>query len=211
LNYHVIMRHSDPPPGELLVPLPFARDQLPPVSQFRSTWLVSSLNAVRDRGLMDAYLRGLAPSLHDTLTTMVAGSWVPIAVAVAHYTACDRLPLTPSEQTEMGRGVSRHAKQTLLSTAVRLAAHALPGTSLAQLPRLWGRMFVGGGTAVYKLGPKDARIEMIAGPLAGIGYFKNGLRGVLLGVGELFSSKVYVLEIPRLCNATTIVFRTSWV
>jgi hypothetical protein len=199
--------------GEVFLPLPAPRNKLAPTSQFRSTWIVSSQNALKQRGLFDRYLDLLPPNHRDTLAVAIVGGWMPIEVAVAHYRACEELALPAGDQLEIGRAVSRYLDNTLLSTAVRLArtSGATMWTPLSQLHRLWDRMFVGGGVCVYKVGPKEARIEFHECTLAPIGYFRTGLRGVLLGVGEHFSQRLYVNEIPRVSSGTSVVFRGSWV
>lgn len=195
------------------MPLPAPRSRLAPTSQFRSTWVVSSQNALKHRGLFDRYL-ALVPAAHrDALAVAIVGGWLPIEIAKAHYQACEDLALPAGEQLEIGRAVSRYLDNTLLATAVRVARNTgtTMWTPLGQLHRLWDRMFVGGGVAVYKVGPKEARVEFHECTLAPIGYFRTGLRGVLLGVGEHFSQKIYVNEIPRVSSGTSIVFRGSWV
>jgi hypothetical protein len=187
--------------------------EMVPTSQFRTTWIVSSQNTLRDRGHHDRYLSLLDKQHRDELATMIVGGWAPMPVAIAHYDACEALDLPASERLAIGRAVTKHLNQTLLLTAVRLATHsgATMWTPLAQFRRLWDRMFVGGGVVVYKLGPKEARMEIHGCGLAHIPYFRAGFQGVLLGVGELFTQRVYVREVPRPGSKTTLVFRSSWV
>lgn len=198
---------------EVFVPLPAPKHQLPPTTQFRSTWIVSSQNTLRERGHYDRYVELLPPELRETITMTIVGAWLPIEHAVAHYTACDRLELSAADRVELGRAVTKHLDQTLLSTAARLAtsAGATVWTPLGQIRRLWERMFVGGGMAVYKLGPKETRIEVHGCALAPIAYFRTGLQGVLQGIGERFCQKLYVSEIPRMTTPTSIAYRGSWV
>jgi len=198
---------------EVFLPLHVPRNQLVPTSQFRSTWVVSSQNTLRDRGHYHRYLELLPAEHREALSMMIVGGWVPIDVAEAHYGTCEALDLPSSERLAIGRAVTKHLNQTLLSTAVRLATHsgATVWTPLSHFYRLWNRMFVGGGVTVLKLGPKEARIEVLDCTLAHIPYFRTGLQGVLLGVGELFASRLYVREVPRVGSATTIHFRASWV
>src|SRR3954470_3313458 len=90
-------------PKEAPVPAPLVRE----ATQFRSTWLTSSLRALRERQLLDPYFAHLPRSLHETVRASVAGTWLPIDVALAHYEACDSLKLPLSEQLAMGREVTR--------------------------------------------------------------------------------------------------------
>jgi hypothetical protein len=181
-------------------------------TQFKSTWIVSSQNALRARGLGQRYLSALPPEHREALELAIVGSWLPIAVAEAHYRACDSLDLGASEQLEMGRDVAKRLERTLLGTAVRVARQAgvTVWTPMSQLHRLWDRMFIGGGAAIYKIGPKEARIEFVGCSLAPIAYFRTGLRGVLLGVGSGFTNKLYVAEVPS-PSPDSIRLRASWV
>ena len=120
--------------GEVFLPLPAPRNKLPSTTQFRSTWIVSSQNALKQRGLFDRYL-DLLPAKHkDALAVAIVGGWMDIDIAEAHYRACDELVLSASDQLEIGKNVSRYLDHTLLQTAVRLARStgATVWTPLAQ-------------------------------------------------------------------------------
>lgn len=213
-------RRSTMPPSsrreieeEVFLPLPMPRRLIEPTSKFKSTWIVSSQNAIRARGLFDRYLAAIPAEHKEALELAIVGSWLPIEVAIAHYQACDQLELSAADQLELGRNVSKQLERTLLGTAVRVARQAGVSvwTPLSQLHRLWDRMFIGGGAAVYKVGPKEARIEVVSCSLAHISYFRTGLRGVLLGIGSVFTQKLYVNEVPSRSTPDSIVFRGSWV
>jgi hypothetical protein len=198
---------------EVFLALPSPRDRLAPTTSFRSTWLVSSLETLRAHDLVERYFE-LLPAEHEpAMRSIIAGAWVPIDLAIAHYETCDRLGLTPGEQLRIAREVTGRSQSTVLSFATSLArgVGATPWTALGHFQRLWDRMFEGGGVAVYKLGPKEVRIEMLGCRLAHVQYFRAGLRGVVLGVGELFARTIYVTEVPTPKEPTSIVFRGSWV
>ena len=59
-------------------------------SRFRSSWLASSMHALRARGYFQAYRAGL-PRFHGPVFESVAGTWLPIGIAVAHDETIDRL------------------------------------------------------------------------------------------------------------------------
>lgn len=174
---------------------------------------MSSQNTLRTCHHHERYLSLLPVEHREALSMMMVGEWLPIEIAVAHYQACEALELPGEERVAIGKAVSKHLDHTLLSTAVRLATQtgATVWTPLSQFYRLWNRMFVGGGIIIYKLGPKEARIEILSCTLASIPYFRAGLQGVLLGIGEMFAQRLYVREVPRVPNPTTIIFRASWV
>jgi hypothetical protein len=197
---------------EALVPFATKRGLVPRTTEFRSTWLASSLLALRERQLLDRYLEALPREHHDAVLGTVAGVWLPAEVSVAHYTAVETLGLTVPEQIAIGEDVARHAQGTVLSVAVRLAKEAgvTPWTVLVRLPGLWNRIWVGGAIAIFKLGPKEARVEIAGWTSAHIPYCRNAMRGVLSGLLQLFCGRVYVHEIPALCTPLTLGYRVSW-
>jgi hypothetical protein len=63
---------------------------------------------------------------------------------------------------------------------------------------------------VTKLGPKEARAELVGYPLARIGYVKAGVGGIMRGVTELVAKRVYVQRVANLSSDTTLAYRLSW-
>jgi hypothetical protein len=188
------------------------RSTVPVTTQFRSTWLSSSLRALRERKLIDQYLAYLPEEHHEAVLTTVVGVWLPSAIAVAHYEACDRLGLTEAEQLSIGSEVGKHAQGTVFSVAVNLAkgAGVTPWTLLARLPGVWERIWVGGGVAIVKLGPKEARVEIGGWQCSRVSYTRVAMRGVIAGLVDLFSAKAYVRQLTPLCTALTLGYRISW-
>lgn len=199
---------------EVIVPFPNGATRLtvPAASAFRSTWLSSSLRALRERRLLDRYLANLPPQYHESVLTTVAGVWLPTEVATAHYRACQELGLSEEDQLAIGEEVGKHAQGTVLGTAVRLARDVgvTPWVIIERFPQVWARVWVGGGVAVYKLGPKDARLEIAGWPCASIPYLRTAMRGVTGGLIGLFCKKAFVLPLPKLCSPTALAYRFSW-
>jgi hypothetical protein len=198
---------------EVFLPFPRPRATIADATRFRSTWLTASQAALRERGHGDAYVLHLDAAHKDALLTVVPGIWVPMDLARAHYTACDALALSTEELIDVGMGATRRVNATALSLAVRLAkgSGVTPWTILAQVQRLWDRTSDGGGIAVYKLGPKEARVEVVGYPLAYLRYNRITFRGIVGAVIELFCQKAYVREVPKLCDRRSLGFVLSWV
>lgn len=202
-----------PPAEEVHLPFPApAKDQVPLASQFRSTWLTSSLKAIKAHQRMPDYLAQLPTAYHETIANSVAGAWLPIAVALAHYDACDQLAFAPLEIFVIGREVNTAAQASVLGTLTKLAsgAGATPWTAISQFQRLWDRVWVGGGVGAFKLGPKEARVEIVGWPCARSTYIRHAMRGVLGGMLDLFCTKAYVAELPRYCTPNTLGYRCAW-
>ena len=88
------------------MPLASPRGRAPSVSGVKSTLITASLVAIRQMGWEERYHQALPPDRHDVLRSLVAGSWSPIELAKAHYTACDKMRLTcRPEMIKMGEDV----------------------------------------------------------------------------------------------------------
>ena len=193
---------------EDLLPFP---ERIRPLRHVRSTLLLASLQSLRDAHHFDRYVNALSPAHRDVLLGAVAGVWIDVAHAAAHYEACTRLGLSPESQVELGRGTFVRTKVTILGTSVRLAQNAgvTPWTVLPHFQRFWSRGLDGGAIRIARLGPKDAQMDLKSCSLVDIDYFRNGLRGLVTGMMELFCRKAYLRERPARASAT-VSFRAQW-
>jgi hypothetical protein len=185
------------------------RHAVPVVSSFRSTWVASSVLALRGNGLIERYTAQLAPDDRPLLLYAVAGSWLPADLVVRHYEACDRLGLEESSIFENGAAVTKHVHGSTLTRVAR-AVGVTPWTLFAQLDRLWDRVMLGGAVAVGKVGPKEARVELLGFPLAHIRYNRIATRGILHALCTEFCRRVFVREEPAFCTRTTLGYRLQW-
>src|SRR5262249_36125222 len=149
------------------------------------------MGALRHGGHYDRYVAALAPEHRDELLQAVAGTWIAVNVARSHYKACETLGLNPDEEVGLGRAVFDRTGDTMFGTVMRLAkgAGVTPWTFLPHLQRFWERGYDGGGLSVVRLGPKEARVDLVQCSLAESRYFRNAVRGVLLTVVQLFCTK----------------------
>ena len=198
--------------AEVVAPFRVSRELVRPTTEFKSTWLTASLETLRARAHFDRYLTLLPREHHDPVLNSIAGVWLPMEVCVAHYRACDALGLSVAEQIMIGRGVLERLQKTIFSLAFRIAREAgvTPWTMLKSFPAEFDRQWRGGACGIFKLGPKDARVELIGFPVAAIPYTRIALRGMVMGLSELVCTKCYVHDIRELCDATTIAYRVAW-
>ena len=186
-------------PEEIVVAFPRPPDALGAATRVRSTLLVSSLQSLRRRGRENDYLALLPAEHHRTVLTLVAGAWIPMPLAEAHYLACQGLGFQRSELLAIGREVGDRIEGSVLATMVRMAGSvgATPWTALAQIGRLYGRIFDGGGgVSVARRGPKDARVRFTGMPLVHIPYYRGAMAGVVEIGLQLFCTKAYVTDVP---------------
>jgi len=206
---------APPPPLRRDSFLPFAASpaSLGVVTHVRSTLIATSLQSLRTRGLLERYAKLLQGPHKETVLTAVAGSWISMDAATAHYRACDALRLETRFQLAMGMDVGDRVHGTFLGMMVRTArtAGVTPWAALAQSAKLHGRLFSGGGgIAVTELGPKDARIDMVGNPLCEVDYFRTGMRGVYQAAVQLFCSSVFSVELTRARSPRSTAMRISW-
>jgi hypothetical protein len=92
---------------------------------------------------------------------------------------------------------------------VAKGAGVTPWTILPQFDRLWRRGADGGAVGIFRVGPKEARIEVVGCELLDIPYFRHAFRGVLLGVVAFFCQKGYMHEAPGR-GAGEAIFKFQW-
>lgn len=182
-----------------------------PATHARSTLLMASIESVRKRGLFDEYERALDPQHKPALLGAIAGTWLDLEVAHAHYAACDTLGMSADQQVQVGRSTFEGARSTLLGTAVRMArgAGVTPWQHMPLFQRFWDRGFDGGGLSVTRVGPKDAHVTIVACSLLASPYFRNGLRGLAASLVELLASHAYVTE-HRHATSDAVTMRVQW-
>ena len=172
---------------EIVVPFRLPEATLGHAIRIRTTLIVSSLQSLRRRGLIDPYLAHLPAEHHAAVQSMIAGQWTPMSLGMAHYTACEALRLPPEEVNLIGREVGSRIEGTFLATMVSMAGKvgATPWTALAQTGHLYARLFAGGGgIRVSRVGPKDARATMAGVEVAQVPYFRGAMAGVFENRGR---------------------------
>jgi hypothetical protein len=112
----------------------------------------------------------------------------------------------------IGREVHTYAQASVFNLVKKLATGAgvTPWTPFGQFRRLWERIWIGGGIGVFKLGPKEARVEIVSWPCSSSPYVRGAMRGVIGGMLELFCLKAYVTELPKYCTPTSLGYRCAW-
>jgi hypothetical protein len=185
---------------------------LEPATAVRSTLLLSSIAALTEAGYGELYFKALPVEYHFTLRNAVVGSWIPIAVGMAHYSACVSLGLSREAIVRIGRSVGDKVKGTLLGTVARMAKEVgvTPLNVIPQFPRFWSRAFNGGGCSAHKVGPKEVRIEAHKAEVLDSPYFRSSLCGLAMGVLDPFCTRAYMVELPGPRPPMTAIYRIQW-
>jgi hypothetical protein len=81
---------------------------------------------------------------------------------------------------------------------------------LPQFQRFLDRGYDGGGIRVMRLGPKDARLDLVQCAIAESPYFRYALRGVVAAVLQMFCGRVYVQEHQGARAPASMSLRAQW-
>jgi hypothetical protein len=192
-----------PPPGQVIRP----------AASVRSTILTSSIVALRARGHFDGWSAALEPSSRDALLGLIAGTWVPLDLAMRHYDACDSLLLPHDEIVAIGQSVGTSAHQNLFHALKRIVSGAgvTPWTLAEHYERLFVRAFDGGGFRIARAGPKDSTIELRSVPMARSAYFRAAFCGVNMSALGLVTTRCYVRVSSVARSRDGFTVRVAWV
>lgn len=174
----------------------------------------SSLNALRKHGHFSRYVEMVDPRHRARILDSLAPEWLPLEVGDAHYRACDALALSAEQMQRMGEDVGDRIQGTFLGTIVRRArvAGLTPWLPLSHFHRLWERLMLGGGVALYKTGPKDARVEINMLPLARYNYFRVGFCGVITAGIKLGAGRAVNVRLDTSRDySQRLIFNAAWV
>jgi len=203
-------RRGAPATGEVVLAFPTRTN---PVRHVRSTLLMATMASLKSEGHFEAYSKAIAPAHRDALLNAVAGTWIPLDPAMAHYLACDALDLSADVEAKLGGATFERVRGTLLGTMLQMTkgVGVTPWTLLAQLQRFWDRAYDGAGIQILRLGPKDAHVDIVQCPFADTHYHRNALRGLSRAVLRLFCREAYVQERKAHRAPGTCAFRAQWV
>jgi hypothetical protein len=101
----------------------------------------SSLAQLKVHGFYERYVNCIAPDTEELLSLMGPG-WIPVALALAHYRACEDMQLSDAELSLIGSAVGERLQDaTLVSSAKKSRDEDFdPWQIEAQLHRMWRRL-----------------------------------------------------------------------
>lgn len=204
--------------GELLASFPADLASATEVSHYRSTWIVSSIDCVRSIGQYDRYRDALrrvdrehTPGAEEAIVSALANSWLPIQFAYAHYLALDRLGISEEAWFQaMLTAEGGHVRRTWHAQIIAAAQKpdAAAWGLLPQIPKWWPRSAQGGGMALYRLGPQEARVDYHKCMLLDLPLFLHSSRSVLSIFLSHFCPQLSASTLPhRKPGRASFVFR----
>lgn len=183
-----------------------------PVTAVRNVLIQSSLATLRANGYYHRYEQLIAPTVLEQLLASVGPGWLPIALADAHYAACDSLMLTQDELAKLGTGVGARVQETtLVSSAKRSRPADFDLWSLGDaLHRMWARHYQGGSVQVMRAGPCEKLLEMRGFSLTRHRYFRYGML-MVIAVCHKAVAPITAAKIESYSPKTNdLVVRVSW-
>lgn len=208
-----MVSHFSTSMDEIFLPFRHPQGQAPSVSRVRSTLISASLQMIRQFGWEERYMCCLAADYLKVIPSLVAGTWIPTSMAMAHYRACDAMSLSPAEVVRIGAAVSAKTRQLFVNTmrSMAIGAGATPWVFFQNHHRLWTRMFDGGDQCVHRVGPKDAISHIVQLPLLQVPYFRVAIRTYYQVLVQLFTNTVVVREVPAYVGHHATGLRFAWV
>jgi hypothetical protein len=196
---------------DVLLALPCAADRVLLATKIRSTVLTSSLAVLEALGHRDAYFGALAREDHQAMRSLIVGEWVPMDLGVAHYRALDTLALAPEQARENGRRVAdRVQKGYLVTMAKAVGLGITPWSILIRAQSILDRLLHRASAALYRVGPKDARLEIHGAPIAEFPYVRSGWAGMIEGGLDLVTRKTYCRDVSPAETSSVATYIVTW-
>jgi hypothetical protein len=193
--------------------LPFRSPTPPLAQQVRSTVILNGMQTLRAHGVYSRYVDLIAPDSREALMALVAGEWISIDLAAAHYRAAERLGLDTALVESFGAEVADRLYKTVLSSIPALSKKegVTPWSAYALAHQNTDVNWRGSDAMVVREGPRQALYEWAGQPLAAIPYFVRSFGGFMRALCSLFCAKATYRLVDERCNATTISVRLTWV
>jgi hypothetical protein len=181
-------------------------------TEVRSTLIMSGIQTVRAHGLFSQYAENLSPSQREYVLGLAAGIWVPIELAVEHYTALDRLALDRVTIESFGAEIASRTWKHIFAPVIVHARDGLrPWDALAHSHDTNDRSWRGTDIRIVREGPTQARYEWAGQPCAAIPYFMTSFAAFMRALVNLFSRRSYYEFVPDGCSRSTVTVRLSWI
>jgi hypothetical protein len=192
--------------------LPFRNSPVEPVSDVRSTLILSGIQSLREHGLFQLYSENLPSDARERIAGLAAGIWIPVEVAVAHYSAMDRLGIERRIIEAIGAEVAARAWKHILSPVFARAKRIgpKPWEAFEHTHETIDLNWRGGDVQIVKEGPTQALYEWVGQPCAAIPYFVTSFGSFMRALTKLFSQRANHSVVHERCSRTSIVLRLSW-
>jgi hypothetical protein len=198
------------PRGDWLRPLDA---EIQPVTHVRGTAIAASRDQIKAMGQYDRYLAHLPSQANHELVSLLAPSWVPVALVKAHYDAIDHLDITAEAIENAARAVAVKLHGVLVGAVAKAAraSGANPLSVVRALGMLWPRTFRGGALGVRQTAMKEGFVYFTGTSLLASRYLRVGLRSHVQIAADIFSERALVREQSYKPAFHELVIRVQWV
>jgi hypothetical protein len=192
--------------------LPFRNSPVVPVRDVRSTLIMAGIQSLREHGLFQRYSETLSSDMRERIAGLAAGIWVPVEIAVAHYSAMDRLGIEQHTIEALGAEVAARTWKHILSPVFARARRIgpKPWEAFGYTHETINLNWRGGDVQIVKEGPTQALYEWAGQPCAAIPYFVTSFGSFMRALTKLFASRATHRVVHERCSPTSIVLRLSW-
>jgi hypothetical protein len=140
----------------------------------------SSIAELHEFGVHDRYCAEIDPATLAQINELIGPGWMPLALALQHYEACERLQLNDKLILQAGmRAGEKMGGALLVAGAQSAAADGSPWAVLGRFSRMGRRIYEGGTTQYVKLGARALLIEHLRNPLYALHYYRVAHGGFL--------------------------------
>jgi hypothetical protein len=196
---------------DVVLALPYAIDRVPLASKIRGTVLSSSLAVIEAAGLRKAYFAVLPRADHAAMQSIAVGEWLPMELGLSHYRALDTLAVAPEQAREYGRRVADRAQKSYLVTMIKtVGLGTTPWPILARAQSVLDRLVQRASVAVYREGPKEARLEIHGVPIAEFSYVRSGWAGMIEGGIQLVAPRAYCRDVSPAQTRSVAKYLITW-
>jgi hypothetical protein len=200
-----------PQDSRVLVPTPRSPERATAV---RGTVLMASQEALKTGGYYERYAAHVEDAYRSKLLIdIVPNTWLGLDQAMAHYRACQALGLDEATIQHLGTAVGDRINNVFIKSLIRLATGTVQPWFAWQLaPRVWARAWKGSAVGVLKMGPTEARVDVVGFPCVSIPYVRISLGAFFAKNTQLFCKSAVSRSVrPAADPSESASYIVSWV
>lgn len=164
---------------EIIVPHDLSRG---PLVAVRRMLVHSSIAELGAAGHYDRYRELMQPGALERIRELIGPGWMPVELALEHYSACDRLQLSDESIHEAGTRAGDKMGSALLVAGAQPQVEVKdrsPWPLLQAFARMGRRIYDGASAQYVKTASNALRIEYYGNPLFDFHYYRVAHCGFL--------------------------------
>jgi hypothetical protein len=153
-----------------------------PLSAVRRMLVHSSIAEIGSLGLYDTYVDQIPRSALDRIKELIGPGWMPVELAIAHYTACDKLHIEDEAIFRLGLRAGDKMGSALLVAGAQPRIETKDRSPWPLLPafaRMGRRIYDGASAQYVRTGPNSLQVEYYGNPLFSFHYYRVAHTGFM--------------------------------